>query len=422
LEGGGERSSSSKDGGVEEAPASVHEWKGFGKNSRRYVMSGIGFLISAILLMFVIAFNVEFEGGAWSAISLPFSTVSPASLGMIVVDRPSSSSPGPIFKNLVSRGIPLPTNSWCENFFLGRSNTGEHNKVFQVPYILDTADTIPGVRTHPAHVQANDRAVMMTYELENGLALGAVETFLPQHEIVGDVNNAIARLAIVLEWKSEEYKRTGKGPHMNSPIVRGAPYTSMIYNGATPKIHAQRFANADPIVDGTIKMICGEGRGVFSTTPVTVTKEIKLQFDTSDMTWLVFVSEPTDFVCSNTKPVQSDVYLPPGVVSPVDESKVANFELRAVNPMKQGMVRVAMSNNCTTGQNPQYCDLRQKRDQSAYTKLLRDHSDAYPTGNITQIRCCACLRHRAHTPQTKQQTFDTKVWEGEKEKDTNKQR
>lgn len=323
------------------------------------------------------------EKGAWSSIASPFSTVSPLALGVLGVSRPATSSPGAIFKNLASRGIPLPTNSWCENFFLGGSNTGPENKVFQVPYILDTAGPIQGVRTHGSHVQANDRAAMMTYELENGLTLGAAEVFHAQHEVLGDTSNAIARLAIVLEWKSEAFKRTGTGAHMSSPIVRGAPYTSMQYNLATPRLIAQRFASSGPVADEETVIQCGEGVGVFGL-PVHVKREIRLQFDTSDMTWLVFVSEPMDFVCSNTvPPPRVGPELPPGVVPPPDASKEAHFELKAISPVRQGMVRVALGNNCTTGQNPIYCTQRQPRDQSAYMALLRDHSDIYPTGEFS---------------------------------------
>lgn len=345
----------------------------------------------ALFILFVLgSMEVEnLEANAWSSIASPFSIVSPVSLGFIAVDRPAISSPGPIFKNLVSRQIPLPTNSWCENFFLGKSNTGPENKVFQVPYILDTAGPIQGIRTHSTHVQANDRAVMMTYELENGLTLGAVETFNPQHEIVGDTTNAIGRLAIVLEWKSEAFKRTGSGAHMSSPVVRGAPYTSMQYNMATPRLRAQRFVSKDPIVDSGPSLVCGDGFGNFGAS-MRVTKEIRLQFDTSDMTWLVFVSEPMDFACSSTKPVASGVAdLPPGVVPPADPTHEAQFELKAMAPVRQGMVRVAMGNNCTTGQNPIYCQGHQPRDQGAYMTLLRDHADIYPTGKqcVLLISC-----------------------------------
>jgi len=72
-----------------------------------------------------------------------------------------------VFGELLVRGpddellIPLPTNNWYENLLLGSSNVDAENKVFAVPYILDTSGYIQGIRTHPAHVQANDRTVMV---------------------------------------------------------------------------------------------------------------------------------------------------------------------------------------------------------------------------------------------------------------------
>lgn len=106
--------------------------------------------------------DMPIQKGAWSSQAAPFSTVNPADLNISVVDRPKSSSPGPIFAGIDST-IPLPTNGWYENLFLGPpNNTLLENNVFQVPYILDTAGYIQGVRTHAAHVQANDRTVMVS--------------------------------------------------------------------------------------------------------------------------------------------------------------------------------------------------------------------------------------------------------------------
>lgn len=88
-------------------------------------------------------------------------------------------------------------------------------------------------------------------------------------------------------------------------------------------------------------------------------------------------------VCSNYKPVldTNAPALAPGVVpSPPKESQKARFELKAVRPCNRCMMRIAMANNCTTGQNPQYCDNYQSNDQTAYTSLLRAHADTYPTG------------------------------------------
>ena len=102
------------------------------------------------------------EGAAWSAIAQPLSFVDPETLGFIAIDRPEVSMPGPIFGDLLLAKVPLPTNSWCENLFLGDTNTASMNRVFQLPYVIDTEsinDDTQGVNTHPAHVQANDRVV-----------------------------------------------------------------------------------------------------------------------------------------------------------------------------------------------------------------------------------------------------------------------
>eukprot|EP01038_Epipyxis_sp_PR26KG_P009986 gene9986-13436_t len=342
----------------------------------------VGIMVSQVNFTNNAESELPIEGGAWSSKAEPFSVVNPSTLGIVVTERPQSSRPGAVFGDLLKAHIPLPTNSWYENLLLGSISTDSENKVFQVPYILDTAGYIPGIRTHPAHVQANDRTVMMTYELENGLSLGAVEPFLEQHTVRSQGTPAISKLAIELEWKSDQLKKTGRGPSMRTPIVRGSPYTSMIYLDATPRLYIERTTSDELIIDrgvGGKKLVCGVGRDVFSAEPVLVNQEIKVQFDTSDMTWLIFLSEPALFVCSTRKASQSTENLPPGVVIPHDSSKAEYFELRAVNPMKIGMVRVAMSNNCTTGQNPQYCNYHQPRDNSEYEALLRNHWDVYPT-------------------------------------------
>lgn len=110
------------------------------------------------------------EGAAWSAIAQPLSLVDPESLGFIAIDRPEVSMPGAIFGDLLLAHVPLPTNSWCENFFLGKSNTASMNRVFQLPYVIDTeslnGDT-QGVNTNPAHVQANDRTVEVPTDLSD---------------------------------------------------------------------------------------------------------------------------------------------------------------------------------------------------------------------------------------------------------------
>jgi len=357
-----------------------------------YVLSCVGVIASIILFAVCSSFGLtpqeepyEILGTAWSANFPPYSFVDPITLGINYAERDEAFNPGPIFSK-IPPGQALPTNSWCENFFLGEEpNNGLDNSVFQIPYIVDTGGAIQGVRAHPPHVLANDRSVMMTYEPENGLTLGASEQFQSQHHVGGE-QDAIARLAVVLEWDSGVESSDGieSGPRMKAPVVRGAPYLSMEYFGASPRIVGQRFFSAPPVVDlgqlGT-ELVCGEGIGIFGP-PVTVQREIQLQFDTSDMTWLVFLSEPMRIACSMyTPPPAFGPALPPGVVEPMDPSQQPYFELKALNAVDHGMVRIAMANNCSTGQNRQYCDDFSPRDQTDYMALLRNHADVFPTGH-----------------------------------------
>lgn len=105
---------------------------------------------------------------AWASKSEPFSRIDPTSIGILSIDRPAGSKPGPILTNLVGLNssthapdTPLPTNTWYQNLILGDSNNDPENKIFQIPYIIDAAGYIPGLRTHPCHLQANDRMVMV---------------------------------------------------------------------------------------------------------------------------------------------------------------------------------------------------------------------------------------------------------------------
>ena len=328
--------------------------------------------------------------GAWSSVAEPFSTVNPIDIGVIGIDRPLVSRPGAVFDKLLvdKKKIPLPTNSWLESLFLGEINTGPNNRVFQVPYIIDTNGYIQGVRAHPAHVQANSRQVEMTFEDRNGLTLGAVETFGPQFFLYHNntiVPHGVARLSAVLEWSRAPsiVEKDSKKPTMRAAIVRGAPYLTMEYFDATPRIFVQHVLAADPVADNFHVLKCGTRLGEFSAQPVLVTKELRLQFDTADTTWLVFVSEPTEFVCSNVVANHSKP-LAPGEIDPNDEGwelKVDSFELRAIKPMSHGMMRAAMVNNCTFGQNPITCEAKGKpRKNDAFAQIIREHADIYPTG------------------------------------------
>jgi hypothetical protein len=335
--------------------------------------------------------------GAGSAISIePYSVTDPRETYFSGIKRPDN-LPGKAFGDLRKRKLALPTNSWCENLLYGNHLNRSTNKVFQVPYIVDTAGPITGIRYHGATMQANDRMVITTYEPQDGITLGAVESLRPDHHIVPFP--AFGRLALTLHWESlgnaPEYSEGT--PRITTPIVRGSPYATMEYTAMTPRIVVQRTLSAAPVVDNNNdpsapRLVCGKGDGVFSKTPVKVLRELKLHFESSDMTWIIFVSRPTEFVCSETPLPPADPNkppLPPGVL-PTEEQALARFELKALHPMMPaGVVRVALVNNCTTGQSPIHCNRATglgpfgygtKRDSSAYEQLIRDHAEMYPTG------------------------------------------
>jgi hypothetical protein len=85
------------------------------------------------------------EGAAWKSEFAPYSVVDPRSIGFNSINRSFSSTPGHILKRMQDNRRPLPTNSWCENLFLGLTTTSKFNRVFQVPYILGTGGPVSGI-------------------------------------------------------------------------------------------------------------------------------------------------------------------------------------------------------------------------------------------------------------------------------------
>ena len=86
---------------------------------------------------------------------------------------------------------------------------------------------------------------------------------------------------------------------MKTAIVRGSPYTSMEYKDSTPKVVVQRTVSKMPVLDNDDEntLLCGDGENVFGD-PKIVQREVRIHIDTSDFTWLLFFSEPTEIVCS----------------------------------------------------------------------------------------------------------------------------
>jgi len=114
------------------------------KDFTRYAVMAIclGLLLSVAMTSFGLRdsgihgqYEFEFQ-------SEPFSSLDPRSLGILEIDRAESSRPGRVFGDLRHMHIPLPTNSWCKNLFLGFTNESPNNNVFQLPYVVDAAGYI----------------------------------------------------------------------------------------------------------------------------------------------------------------------------------------------------------------------------------------------------------------------------------------
>lgn len=191
--------------------------------------------------------------------------------------------------------------------------------------------------------------VQMTYELVNGVTLGSKELEKAQYIVKSQGKPAITKLAIELQWNEE-----GSTTSIASPIVRGSPYVSMTYKDATPRIYAERPLKQGKLFidDSTSGVECAVGKGNHSR-PFLVTSNIKIELDQSDMTWLIFPSRPMHFVCSHhddaAEQAAKNWNLPPGVSMP----DYSFTDISAVEVQASAMVRIAMANNCTTGQNVQ---------------------------------------------------------------------
>lgn len=108
----------------------------------------------------------------------PLSQLDPvADLGLYAFDRPLATQPT-VHRSLQApnREAALPTNSWYQSFLLlpddPESFPTNLHRVYTMPYIVDAAGPIAGLRVYPHHVGAVSN-VIQTYVIEaQGLTTG----------------------------------------------------------------------------------------------------------------------------------------------------------------------------------------------------------------------------------------------------------
>jgi hypothetical protein len=276
---------------------------------------------------------------------------------------------------LLTADVALPTNSWYENLVLGDSLADvTTSRVFTIPFVMDTAGPTRGIRSHASGVKAEATTVEQVWNPLYGLTLGAVEATKSQtvfdnggqgHGLGGQGSGAPKQLGIELSW-------SGEASYMSCPVVRGCPYTTMTYHGLTPKLVAEVVPlNGQIVVDGIEEspvqcaslgpnehdMTLPQPSSSPTTTSnnsFTVNKEMKFTLRDSDMTWLVFVSQPTKFRCD----FRDHLGVPYQLALPF-------FRIVAEKPFLNGGIRIAMANNCSTAKSdPTFCN---KKDGSPFT-------------------------------------------------------
>ena len=134
-------------------------------------------------------------------LTAPLSLLHPTKdLGLANVVRPSESSPGwvlthqkvnvsqaakaskkknyrarqhSINNNVIDRAYP--TNAWYQNFLLltDAEEPQERHRVYAIPYVVDAAGPIPGVRVHPNHITGSTDVVQINIVEQYGLTVGA---------------------------------------------------------------------------------------------------------------------------------------------------------------------------------------------------------------------------------------------------------
>lgn len=399
-----------------------------------------------------------------------FSLLDPVShLGLNSHDRPMWSRPSAVFgptratsieavsatssssktSETIATAVAKPTNAWYQNLLLvpdSDPDPSASNRVYSVPYLVDVVGPIPGVRVHPVEVTASTSVVRVEFVESQGLTLGVATKggdVSKRYEISN--SDALTPLGITLKWNENTLKR--KNQHsggddggiaqesqassndsfeMTSSIVRGMPYATARYRFAPsntaakpnhlPAVVSQLPIRSPPIVDGLRQLNCSSTAG-----PVVARSDVRLIFEESDFTWLVFLSRPA-FVSCKEKDLTWEMGVERGesasfilrvedVVAdaekeystnhgaPQDDKEIGADDMADIqgddeveeflsdgegveNKYNYLTVRIALVNNCTAGVNPIFCERGvARRDSKKYESLLKMHADVYPGEN-----------------------------------------
>jgi hypothetical protein len=100
-----------------------------------------------------------------------------------------------------------PTNAWYQNILMMDDEPSNIHRVYAVPFVLDPAGPIPGLRVHPNHIQASTAVVQLNTVEAYALTVGATADATDKHngtETNGYVIETMTPLGVTLGYVSFE--------------------------------------------------------------------------------------------------------------------------------------------------------------------------------------------------------------------------
>ncbi|KAL3914171.1 MAG: hypothetical protein SGILL_006206 [Bacillariaceae sp.] len=316
--------------------------------------------------------NNSKQGPFFQSELTPLSTMDPVGdLNVYSFDgRSADSLPSKRLEPLNRRAIP--TNAWYQSILRldADSEPTKNHKASLIPYVVDMAGAVPGVRIHGTRLEATASQVTLTIDEPYALVLGAAEDGVAQAGSVltnGYTVTQATELGITLQWDAY---------NMKSSLVKGSPYITMVYNDPEanfPSVAQSRQATtvlptlflevgiSDIVVDGVtinVDEYCGSEQNL-----IEVEKELDLSFFVGQR-WLVFVSRPLQLTCQSTQGSATILQ----VVSSGNAQKIDD-------PL---IVRAALvvSNASPTEDESAF--------ETKYVSILRDNHEIFP-GDFTNV-------------------------------------
>lgn len=114
----------------------------------------------------------------------PFSQQHPVTdLGLYDFPRPESAHiPGrPLTSGMPDRPS-YPTNAWYQSLLLPEGEPDVAHRAYAVPYVVDAAGPVPGLRVHPNHIDASSFVVQLYVIEEYGVTVGAAPNAAGRNE------------------------------------------------------------------------------------------------------------------------------------------------------------------------------------------------------------------------------------------------